>query len=226
MAENINLVNVRAIINLVIADLLLVLHLAPLTAKRLIQVVRLVVMIFVRPVIPRVTQAVVMIPVAQTAEQPVINRKPAVMIPVPADIRKQNRAVVTIQRPPAAEIPVTKQKNVNHNVMTLVRADFQNLIPEAVMIQEPPVAEVPVINQKPAVMTLAQADIQRPSRAAVMIQRPPVAERLVINQNLVALHLIVLHALVLMKALVVPVAMENIAYAIVQTAFGLEANVK
>ena len=59
-----------------------------------------------------------------------------------------------------------------------------------------------------------------------MIQRPPVAERLVINQNLVALHLIVLHAQVLMKALEVPVAMENIAYAIVQTAFGLEANVK
>ena len=79
-AENINLVNVRAIINLVIVAELLVLLLVPLTAELLIQVVRLVVMTLVRAV-----------------------------------IQKQNPVNVTIQRPPAAEIPVTKQKNVRRN---------------------------------------------------------------------------------------------------------------
>ena len=129
MAENINLVNVRAIINLVIADRLSELLLVPLTAKPLTQIVRLVAMIPAQAVIPRVTLEDVMTPVAQDAE-----------------------------------IPVTKQKNVNHNVMILAQAAIQKPTPEAVMTQAAQDAEIPII-----------------------------------NLNLVALHLIVLHALVHMK---------------------------
>ena len=159
-AENINLVNVRAVINLVIADRLSELLLVPLTAEPLIQVVRLVVMTHVRAIIPRVTPEVVMIPVARNVEQLVINQKNVVMIPAQAAIRKPSRAAVMIQRPPAAEIPVTKQKNVNHNVMTLVRADFQNLIPEAVMIRKPLAAEIPVTKQKTVVIHLINTPVQ------------------------------------------------------------------
>ena len=191
MAENINLVNVRAIINLVIADRLWELLLVPLTAKPLTQIVRLVAMIPAQADIRRVSPEVVMTPVAQDAEIPVTKQKNVVMILAQAVIQKQNPVNVTIQRPPAVEIPAINQRNVNHNVMTLAQADIQKLNPVNVMIQAAQDAEIPVI-----------------------------------KQNLVALHLIVLHAQVLMKALEVPVAMENIAYAIVQTAFGLEANVK
>ena len=146
MAENINLVNVRAIINLVIADRLWELLLVPLTAKPLTQIVRLVAMIPAQAVIPRVTLEDVMTPVAQIAEIPVINRKTAVMTLVQADIRKQNLVNVMTQAAQDAEIPVTKQKNVNHNVMILAQAVIQKPTPEAVMIQEPPDVEIPVIN--------------------------------------------------------------------------------
>ena len=86
------------------------------------------------------------------------------MILVQVVIQKLNPVNVMIQAAQDAEIPVTKQKNVNHNVMILAQAVIQKPTPEAVMIQEPPDVEIPVI-----------------------------------NLNLVALHLIVLHALVHMK---------------------------
>ena len=38
-----------------------------------------------------------------------------VMTLAQADIQRPSRAVVMIQKPPAAEIPVTKQKNVRRN---------------------------------------------------------------------------------------------------------------
>ena len=101
-------------------------------------------MTLVRAVIPRVTPEDVMTPVAQAVEQLVINRKHAVMIPAPAAIRKPSRAVVMIQRPPDAEIPVTKQKSV---VMILAQAVIQKQNPVNVTIQRPPAAEIPAINQ-------------------------------------------------------------------------------
>ena len=73
-AENINLVNVRAIINLVIVAELLVLLLVPLTAELLIQVVRLVVMTLAQADIQRPSRAAVMMQRPLVAERLVINQ--------------------------------------------------------------------------------------------------------------------------------------------------------
>ena len=60
MAGNINLVNVRAVTNLVIAAELSGLHLVPLTAQQLIQAVNLVAVILAPAVILKQTPEVVM----------------------------------------------------------------------------------------------------------------------------------------------------------------------
>ena len=82
--------------------------------------------------------------VARNAERLVINRKPAVMIPAQAAIRKPSRAVVMIQRPQVAERLVINRKPA---VMIPAQADIQKLNPVNVMIQAAQDAEIPVIKQ-------------------------------------------------------------------------------
>ena len=143
-AENINLVNVRAVINLVIADRLWELLLVPLTAKPLIRIVRLVVMIPAQAAIRKPNRAVVMIQRPQVAEIPVIKQKTVVMTLVQADFQNLIPEVVMIQKPPVAERLVTKQKTV---VMILAQAVIQKQNPVNVTIQRPPAAEIPVTKQ-------------------------------------------------------------------------------
>ena len=73
-AGNINLVNVRAVTNLVIAAELSGQRLVPLTDKQLIQAVNLVAVILAQAVILKQTPEVVIIQVEQSAEQCVINQ--------------------------------------------------------------------------------------------------------------------------------------------------------
>ena len=73
-AGNINLVNVRAVTNLVIAAELSEQLLVPLTDKQLIQAVNLVAVILAQAVILKQTPEVVMIQAARNAGQHVINQ--------------------------------------------------------------------------------------------------------------------------------------------------------
>ena len=142
--KNINLVNVRAIINLVIADRLWELLLVPLTAKPLIRIVRLVVMIPAQAAIRKPSRAVVMIQRPQVAEIPVIKQKTVVMTLAQADTQRPSRAVVMIQRPQVAERLVINRKPA---VMIPAQADIQKLNPVNVMIPVGQNAEIPVIKQ-------------------------------------------------------------------------------
>ena len=86
MAGNINLVNVRAVTNLVIAAELSGQRLVPLTVKPLTQAVNLVAVILAQAVILKQTPEVVMIQAARNAGQHVINQSlvAIVLINIPA----------------------------------------------------------------------------------------------------------------------------------------------
>ena len=134
-AGNINLVNVRAVTNLVIAAELSGQRLVPLTAQQLTQAVNLVAVILAQAVILKQTPEVVIIQVEQSAEQCVINQSHVAIQVPPTGVRyivlvmviavKTERSNLVIQDAAARDVllPVAAVRPVVPEAALLVEAD-------------------------------------------------------------------------------------------------------
>ena len=150
MAGNINLVNVRAVTNLVIAAELSGQRLVPLTAQQLTHAVNLIAVILAQAVILKQTPEVVMIQAARNAEQHVINQSLVVIQALRTGVRyivlvmviavKTERSNLVIQN--AAARDVLLQEEVLQVVALLEEVLQVAALLEAVSLRLPEVQPV------------------------------------------------------------------------------------